>query len=143
MKTTRRISAVVSILIVLAFAASYAEEKTPSITVEDLTGIWHSTGEYSPYLQLDEDGTFRVAGAAPWLETSPFEVGQFRLEGMLVTFVPTGGANACMDRRGNYQSGSYRVELTKKGQLQFILQEDPCQVRANAFPKAPWSRFEP
>jgi hypothetical protein len=115
---------------------------TPSITVEDLSGIWqgmgHAVGARSAgYVQLDPDGTFRWATAQPWLDTSPLEIGEFRIEGTVLTFI---GSNQSQECAG--QSGSYQVELTEPGQLQLALQDDPCQVRANHTP-GPWERIAP
>jgi hypothetical protein len=108
---------------------------TPSITVENMIGIWRSPDGL--YLEFNGDGTFRRAEAVPWLKTAPFEVGQFQLEGTVLTFIPSNDSQEC---RG--QSGRYQVELTGEGQLQFELQEDECQVRGNWQPRT-WDQMLP
>ena len=60
---------------------------TPSITVKNLTGVWKEN-EGSVFLKLNEDGTYAFADVGPaFLEKAPFDAGQFRLEGTLLTFI--------------------------------------------------------
>ena len=94
-----------------------------SITLEDLVGIWQNVDD-KQYLQLNEDGTYRVSSYIAGLEEYPFEVGQFRLEGGSFTLITGDESHFC---RG--QHGSYQVELTGQGQFHFELQEDACQIR--------------
>jgi hypothetical protein len=129
----KSIVALVVVVVSLGLVACAGSQSASSITVEDLTGLWHEDGA----LQFNEDGTYRSAYAVPWLETTPMEVGQFRLEGTTLTFI---SSNDSQDCRG--QSGSYQVELTEQGQLQLVLQDDPCQVRGNYRPGS-WDRIEP
>ncbi len=111
---------------------------TPSITVDDLIGIWRTSGRTeSAHYQFNEDGTYRRAGAVQWLETAPLEVGQFQLEGTVISFLTT-------SRNGNCpgQGGSYQIELTEPDLFQLVLQEDECQNRAIYAP-GDWERVEP
>jgi hypothetical protein len=106
--------------------------------VEELIGIWRAAdADVGGYLQLSADGTYRVALAVPWLETSPYDVGQFQLEETSFTFVPSNKSRDCAGH-----SGSYQVELTEPGQLQFVLDEDARQSRANYTPGA-WDQMPP
>ena len=125
-------------LLVLASACGDGEEE--GITVEDLTGIWEKMAA-SRYLQFNEDGTFRGASSVTNLENAPSPLGQFRLEGTLLTFITSDESPDCAG-----QSGSYQVQLTEEGELQFVLEEDPCPVRAGPTsgpPSAPWRRISP
>lgn len=117
--------------------ATLTAHPAPSVGGVDLTGVWKQDEVGGRYLQLNEDGTYRVASERVWLEQAPREIGQFRLEGTLLTFTASNGSSYC---RG--QSGSYQVELTQEGQLLFVLQEDACQKRAYGHEGA-WSRVEP
>jgi hypothetical protein len=62
---------------------------------------------------------------------------EFRLEGTSLTFITSDESALCAG-----QTGSYQVELTEQGQLQFELEEDPCQERA-IHHSGSWSRYEP
>lgn len=111
---------------------------TPSITVENLSGIWHGLGSINyGYIQFNPDGTYHVATALPFLEKSPVEIGEFRFEGTLLTFVASNQSQNCAG-----QSGSYQIQLTEPDQLQIALQDDPCQVRAIHTPGS-WERAAP
>jgi hypothetical protein len=105
--------------------------------VDDLIGLWLATETGMDYVQFNEDGTYRHAHAVPWLETAPVEVGQFRLEGTTLTFSSSNESRECKG-----QSGSYQVELTGQDQLQFVLQEEPCQYRTSYRP-GPRERIPP
>jgi hypothetical protein len=117
-----------------------AATSVSGITIERLVGLWQDA-ENGVYLQLDADGTFRMASSVAWLEASPLDIGQFRLEGPLLTF-STFSYNTD-SRWCVHQQGSYLVELAQPGELRFELQEDPCQGRASAFPAGRWDRVEP
>ena len=143
MKSNTKILVVLMVIVSLGLTACAGSQPTPtpvpptptpSITEEDLIGIWYG---YGP-LQFNEDGTYRNARAITWLETAPDDVGQFRLEGTTLTFISSNDSPNC---RG--QSGSYQVELTEQGQLQFVLIEDPCQPRVNRRAGRSWDRVEP
>jgi hypothetical protein len=100
---------------------------TPGITVEDLSGLWRGIDPSSKYLlQFNPDGTYRRAHAVPYLDTSPYEIGEYRLEGVLLTFIASNQSQECAGQRGSYQ-----VQLTEPDQFQAAPQDDPCQVRAN------------
>jgi hypothetical protein len=53
------------------------------------------------------------------------------------------GCAQSREQNGRGQSGSYEVELTQEGHLQFVLQEDPCFPPNTCIPEAPWDRVEP
>ncbi len=127
------LAALVVVVVLFGLVACAGSQSASSITEEDLIGVWDEYGA----LQFNEDGTYRVAKGIPWLETAPAEAGEFRLEGTTLTFISSNDSQEC---RG--QSGSYQVELTEQGQLQFVLQEDPCQIRVNYRPGS-WDRVEP
>ena len=131
MKRILRFSLIVT-LVVLA-----ACQTAPSVTVEDLSGIWQLDGS-ARILQLNEDGTFRIASSMYLLEDSPSDVGQFQLEGTLFTLTTSEESRFCPGK-----TGTYEVELTEEGKLQFTLNEDECRKRSQFHPIAPWSRFSP
>jgi hypothetical protein len=108
-----------------------------SSATEDLTRLWQDA-ESGTYLQLGADGTFRLAVPPTSLEVAPLDLGQFRLEGTLLTFISSTDSHWCV-----HQQGSYRVELTQSDELRFELQEDPCQSRASSLLAGHWSRVEP
>jgi hypothetical protein len=115
---------------------------TPSITVEDLSGIWRGVGrglgsKSYGYIQLNPDGTFREAKAQPWLDTSPTTIGEFRIEGTLLTFIRSNQSQECTG-----QIASYQVQLTEPDKLQMVLQDDPCQAGVNYTP-GPYERVAP
>jgi hypothetical protein len=107
-----------------------------SISVEDVIGLWYDA-DRNEYLQLNQDGTYRVATTVSFLEASPYEVGEFQLEGTSFTFITSNESPDCKD-----QTGRYQVKLTEPGQLQFVLQEDACQARADEQPGS-WDRMPP
>lgn len=130
--------AAVFLPLLLASACGGGEEQ--GITVEDFTGTWfqQSAGVYT---QFNEDGTFRAALSVANLEDDPIDLGQYRLEGTLVTFVASDESPTCPGL-----SGSYQVELIEEGRLQFVLEEDPCGKRkspTSGAPSGPLRRIEP
>ncbi len=107
-------------------APSTKDVSTPSLMLEDLTGTWHlptMTGSsVAAYLQLNKDGTFRFALSQHDFENQPDDVGQFRLEGTLITFTSDEDSRTCAGQ----SSGTYEVELTGEDQLNFQLREEVC-----------------
>ena len=124
-----------SLIVTLVVLA--ACQTAPSVTVEDFSGIWQLDGS-ARILQLNEDGTFRFANSKYLLEDSPGEVGRFQLEGTLFTLTASEESRFCPGT-----TGTYEVELTEEGKLQFTLNEDECRDRGRIFSRAPWSRFSP
>jgi hypothetical protein len=111
---------------------------TPGITIEDLSGIWRAVDPTADgYIQLNLDGTYHRATALPYLDTSPLETGEFRIEGNLLTFITSNQSRSCAG-----QSGSHLVQLTGSDQIQMTPQDDPCQVRANRS-RGHWERVAP
>jgi hypothetical protein len=127
-KTVVVLVVILSLDLVIAACGGSRPAPTPGITVEDLIGMWYDV-DRREYLQLNEDGTYRVAMTVGFIEASPYELGQYRLEGTLFTFITSDESPDCQG-----QTGRYQVELTEQGQLQFELQEDPCQARADEQP---------
>jgi len=127
---------VVLVVVSSGLAACAASQPAPGIAGVDLAGVWKQDKVGGRYLQLNEDGTYSAASELVWLEQAPREIGQFRLEGTTLTFITS---NESYDCKG--QSGSYQIELTEEGQLQLVLQEDGCQLRANGH-QGTWSRVE-
>ena len=124
-----------SLIVTLVSLASC--QTAPSVTVEDLSGIWQRDGA-ALVLQLNEDGSLRIAGSIYLLEDSPMDVGQFQLEGTLFTITTSEESRYCKG-----QTGTYEVELTEEGKLQFTLNEDECYDRGPILTHAPWSRISP
>jgi hypothetical protein len=130
--------AVVLVVIVslgLMLASCGGLQPAPSIGGVDITGVWKQEDAYT---QFNEDGTYRTAYTLAFLEKAPFEVGQFRLEGTSFTFITSDESWLCPGL-----IGSYEVELTEQGQLQFVLQEDACEMRGIKYSAEPWDRVEP
>ena len=132
------------LLVLVTIAAACGDDddgEEEGITVEDFTGTWFLSSA-GLYVQFNEDGTFRAASSVADLEDEPFDLGQFRLEGTLFTFTTSDESPLCAG-----QSGSYQVELTEEGELQFALEEDPnCGPRASltsGIASGPLSRIEP
>jgi hypothetical protein len=101
-----------------------------------LTGVWRHD-KNGRHLQLNEDWTYRYASDIVWIEKAPREFGEYQLEETLFTLIPSNESYDCKD-----QLGSYQVELTGEDHIQFVLQEDACQIRANGH-EGSWSRVEP
>ncbi len=115
---------------------------TPSITVEDLTGVWCGLGPKYNCLQLNEDGTYRYANLLAWLGEWSLEIGQFQLEGTSLTLTAGEESKLNIDCKG--KPGSYEVELTQKDQLQFTpIDDQGCLSRASSLSSGPWDRIEP
>jgi hypothetical protein len=137
MKSKAKILVGLVVIVSLGLASCGGTRPGPSLGGVDLTGVWRQDKVGGRCLQLNEDGTYRVASECVWLEQAPREVGQFRFEGTLLTFNASNESSYCKG-----QSGSYEVELTQEGQLLMVLQEDVCQKRALGQEGA-WSRVEP
>jgi hypothetical protein len=129
---------VLVVTVSLGLSACGGSQPAPSIGGVDITGVWKRSGAI--FLQLNEDGTYAFADVGPdFLEKAPFDAGTFRLEGTMLTFITSDESALCAG-----QSGSYQVELTEEGQLQFELQEDACDSRAEGIPiPLSWERVEP
>ena len=113
--------------LLLVLAAACGDDGQPPITVEDLTGTWFQSSA-SVYARFDGDGTFRVANSVAKLEENPdVDIGQFRLEGTLITLMSSDESPRCPGL-----SGSYQVQLTEEGHLQFDEQDDPCGPRTSS-----------
>jgi hypothetical protein len=137
MSQAKSLVALVVAMVLLGLAACGGSQPAASLGGVDLTGVW-KCDECPDFLQLNEDGTYAVAPIKPdFLEKAPADKGEFRLEGASFTFISSNESFICPS-----QAGSYQVELTELGQLQFILEEDACQERANFYPGT-WSRYEP
>jgi hypothetical protein len=135
-KTVVVLVVILSLGLVIAACGGSRPASTPGVTAEDLIGLWYDADRFE-YLQLNEDGTYRVAITLGYLEADPYEVGQYQLEGTSFTFITSNESPDCTG-----QTGRYQVELTEQGQLQFVLQEDACQVRADEQPGS-WDWVEP
>jgi len=135
-KTFVAVVVILSLGRVIAACGGSPPASTPGVTAEDLIGLWYDV-DRNEYLQLNQDGTYRVAMTRGFLEADPYEIGQYRLEGTLFTFITSDESPDCKGQNGRYQ-----IELTEQGQLQFVLQEDACQPRADEQP-GPWDRVEP
>lgn len=129
--------ALVVVIVSLGLTACAGLQPAPSIGGVDITGVWKQSSPAN-FLQLNEDGTYRTSARVTLLETAPNEVGQYRLEGTSFTFIPS---DETLDCKG--LSGSYELELTEQGQLQFTVQEDACEMRGFVFSNRPWERVEP
>ena len=91
------LAALVVVVVLFGLVACAGSQSASSITEEDLIGVWDETGA----LQFNEDGTYRSAYAVPWLETTPMEVGQFRLEGTTLTFISSNDSQDCRGQSGS------------------------------------------
>jgi hypothetical protein len=136
MKSKAKLVIVIVVTVSLGLSACGGSQAAPSIGGVDITGVWKKD-KVAPYLQLNEDGTYRLASSVPWLEKAPSEIGEFRLEGTFLTFITSDESYDCKG-----QSGSYEVELTEEDRLLLVLQEDACEYRVNGRPGI-WSRVEP
>ncbi len=109
-----------------------------SITDEDLVGSWDGEGVDS-FLQFNGDGTYSYSQSVFALETNPEMIGQYRLEGTLLTFI-TGDENDFCQKG---MTGTYEVQLTEQGWLEFALSEDACEFRAAITSSYSWAPVSP
>jgi hypothetical protein len=114
------------------------ETSVPTLATsdDDLIGIWQfGSGNFALFFQFDEDGTYRVAQRVVTnLQDSPNQLGQFMVEGGLLTLVTSDESVLCAG-----QTGTYEVHLLEQGRIDMVLQEDPCSLRAAAI----YSGLEP
>ncbi len=101
------------------------------ITVDDLIGTWRGRAT-SSFLQLSEDGTYRIATSAEDIENTTVEQGQFTLEGTLFTFISNEDSQNCAAG----QRGSYEIEVLEEGpsgedRIKQIQVEDECSIRGS------------
>ncbi len=123
-----------TILDALAVAGTTGEDLT-GITEEDLIGVWKRQRGEPFYFQFNEDGTFRVASSEAFLKGSTFDMGEFQLEGALLTLTTSAESSDCAG-----QMGSYQMELTVEGALKFTLVEDECVLRGPDAQLSTWER---
>jgi hypothetical protein len=138
MKSKAKLLVVLVAIVSLGFAACAVSQPASSTTAKNFTGVWRRSSGTEAYLQLNEDGTYSFAWAQQELEEAPIEIGEFRLEGTSLTFIASDESASCAG-----QTGSYQVELTEQGQLEFVIQEDPCWDRRHGVPTQSWDRVEP
>jgi hypothetical protein len=138
MKTKAKILVALMVAILSSgLGACAGLQPTSSMTAKNLTGVWHMASR-DLYFQLNQDGTYGFGDSRRLLEKSPFDTGQYRLEGTSLIFITSEKSWLCAGKTGNY-----KVELTEEGQLEFVPQEDPCWERSSGIPSEPWDRVEP
>jgi hypothetical protein len=96
-------------------------------SADDLIGIWQfGSGNFALFFQFEEDGNYKVAQrVATNLQDSPNQMGQFMVEGGLLTLVTSDESVLCAG-----DSGTYEVRLQEQGQIDLFLLEDSCSLRA-------------
>ena len=100
-------------------------------TVQDLIGIWRVVEEGS-FVQLKEDGSYRIAWDTEDIENTTVEQGQFTLERTLFTFISNKDSQACAAG----ERGSYEMEVLEKGpsgedRMKQVLVDDECSIRGS------------
>jgi hypothetical protein len=115
--------------------AGTAEEDLMGITEEDLIGVWKRQEGEAFYFQFNEDGTFQVASSEAFLKGSTFDMGEFELEGALLTLTTSDESSDCAG-----MVGSYQMELTEEADLKFTLVEDECVLRGPDAQLSPWEQ---
>ena len=88
------------------------------ITVDDLTGTWRNPIQGGVvYGQINADGTYRIGPGYTTLEQTPYAVGQFTLEGTLVTMITT------LDRFCEVGGRTvWEVELVDENRMRWVRQ---------------------
>lgn len=89
-----------------------------------IVGTW-SWDTSSTYFQFKEDGTYRYHLYLDKLEQEPADVGQYQVEGTVLTFISGDESRVC--KAGN--RGSYEITITQEGKLELVLQQDECGTR--------------
>ncbi len=136
MSRQRLLKLVTGVMLITVFLAGCG---TPAaITEEDLIGVWKRQEGETFYFQFNEDGTFKVASSEAFLKGSTFDMGEFQLEGALLTLTTSAESSDCVG-----QVGSYQMELTEEGDLKFTLDEDECGLRGPDAQLSPWERVSP
>jgi hypothetical protein len=126
-------------LITVFLAGCGTAAPTPAaITEENLIEIWKRQRGETFYFQFNEDGTFKVADSEAFLQGSTFDMGEFQLEGALLTLTTGAESSECAGLVGSYQ-----MELTEEGDLKFTLDEDECALRGPDAQLSPWERVLP
>lgn len=107
---------------------------------DDIIGIWQlGSGDHAVFFQFDEDGTFRTAQRVVTnLQDSPQQLGEFTIEGGLLTLANSVESPYCAG-----QNGIYEAQLREQGQISFIQQDDPCTFRAEYWMRGILDPFSP
>jgi hypothetical protein len=92
-----------------------------------IVGTW-SWDTASTYFQFNEDGTYRYHLCLNKLEQEPADIGQYQVEGTVLTFISGDETRVC--KAGDH--GSYEITITEEGKLQLVLQEDGCSTARRA-----------
>ena len=126
----RRSTGIIGMIALMALGAACGGNG--DITVEDVTGTWKVL-TFGSAAQINEDGTYSIAGTIERLEDSPLDAGQWTLEGAIFTYISSDESAVCTagDR------GIYEVELIDESRMSHIRQEDACDSRS-----APTVNFE-
>ena len=92
-----------------------------------IVGTW-SWDTAATYFQFNEDGTYRYHLCLNKLEQEPADIGQYQVEGTVLTFISGDETRVC--KAGDH--GSYEITITEEGKLQLVLQEDGCSAARRA-----------
>ena len=124
--------------------ATLAPTDTPvpvlATSINDIVGTWQlGSGDHAVFFLFDEDGTFRTAQRVVTnLQDSPQQLGEFTMEGGLMTLVNSDESPYC-----DGQIGIYEAQLWEQGQISFIQQDDPCTFRAEYWMRGILDPFSP
>jgi hypothetical protein len=97
---------------------------TLATSAEEILGTWVA-GRY--YIRFDKDGTFRQAHALDELDSQPYTINSYQLEGtkMVTTEVSVVGVPTC-----GKKIGSYEIRLLENGNIRIVAIKDGCAPRA-------------
>ena len=103
-------------------------QPAPSVAADDLIGAWRMEGA-GYVIEFKKGGTYNVGAS---------EFGQFQLEGTLLTLAIADEASFCPGKIGTYE-----IEVTEEGKLNWILIEDQCGARGGVADNSLWSPISP
>ena len=99
---------------------------------EEILGIWKQVLPQGfddlrvGFIQFKEDGTYRVAtGVVTNLEDTPQVQGRYEVGSGVMVLVPSDESALCSGK-----TGTYDVQWTAEGYLEFSPREDPCSWQA-------------
>jgi hypothetical protein len=111
---------------ILALSLFIACQPAPvsEISVDDILGVWRMevSGEaWGPFLFINEDGTYIIAGSKDPDDINTYDFGQYELEGDSITFQADKESQGCPGYRT-----WVAIELIESEKLQFRVLDEEC-----------------
>ncbi|TEU01408.1 MAG: hypothetical protein E3J30_00655 [Anaerolineales bacterium] len=105
----------------------------PSITMDDIVGVWRKNN-FSPFMYLNEDGTYVISGSVG--TDDPWDFGQYEFDGKTLTHHADNESPGCPE-----DTDIYEVEFIDADTLKLTTVDIQCEVVIEG--ETTWMRYSP